>query len=104
MGGPTVWISGTIIILCMHLLFCTSFAAVRHGKFELFWYTHHLFVIFFLSILFHGANSLNPNFWKWFLVPGALYIAERTAREIRSRRAIGVVSIVHMNNKNARVF
>ncbi len=78
----------------MHFIFCTSFAAVRHGKFELF----------FLTILFHGANSINPNFWKWFLVPGTLYIIERTLRELRARRPIGVVSIVHMNNKNARVF
>ena len=87
----------------MELLYCTSFSAVRHGKFELFWYTHHLFVIFFLSILFHGANSLNPNFWKWFLIPGALYALERIIRELKSRQPVGVVSVLHMNNKNARI-
>jgi len=102
--GVTVWISGSLIIVCMELLYCTSFAAVRHGKFETFWYTHHLFVIFFLSILFHGAGSVNPNFWKWFLVPGILYIIERSMREFRARQAVGVVSVLHMNNKNARIF
>jgi len=101
--GPTVWLSGSLIILCMHFLFCTSFAAVRHGKFELFWYTHHLFVIFFISILFHGKGSVNPNFWKWFIVPGALYMLERTLRELKARQAVGVVSVTHMNNKNARI-
>jgi len=102
--GPTVWLSGSLIILCMHFLFCTSFAAVRHGKFELFWYTHHLFVVFFITILLHGKGTVNPNFWKWFIVPGGLYIVERSLREMKARQAVGVVSVLHMNNKNARIF
>jgi len=102
--GATVWLSGSLIIMAMHFLFCTSFAAVRHGKFELFWYTHHLFVLFFVVILLHGRGTVNPNFWKWFLVPGALYAIERTLRARRSRQAVGVVSVLHMNTKNARVF
>ena len=102
--GPTVWISGIIIILSMQLIYCTSFMAVRHGKFEMFWYTHHLFVIFFISTLFHGAGSINPNFWKWFAIPGIMYIIERTLREIRSKQAVGVVSVTHMNNNLVKVF
>lgn len=88
----------------MHFLYCTSFSAVRLGKFELFWYTHHLFSIFFISILFHGRNSLNPNFWKWFIIPGILYLVERTIRELKSRQPVGVVSISHMNTKKAKIF
>ena len=48
-------------------------------------------------------NSFGPNFWKWMIVPGTLYIIERTAREIRARRAIGVVSVTHLNNRYAKV-
>eukprot|EP01084_Bolivina_argentea_P069011 125604_1 len=102
--GATVWISGCLIIICMHFLYCTSFSSVRHGKFELFWYSHHLFSIFFISILFHGAGSINPNFWKWFLVPGGLYIIERTIRELKARQPVGVVSISHMNTEKAKIF
>ena len=102
--GATVWISGVIIIFCMQFLYCTSFADVRHGKFEMFWYTHHVFIIFFITILLHGQNSQNPNFWKWFVIPGMMYLFERTMREVRSRDAVGVVSITHLNNNFAKVF
>ena len=102
--GPTVWISGILIIMSMFFLYSTSFQQVRHGKFELFWYTHHLFVVFFLAILFHGAGSVNPNFWKWFVIPGFLYLVERIMREIRASKPIGVVSVTHMNNQAAKVF
>ena len=102
--GSTVWISGTIILVCMHLMFTTSMLQVRHAKFEMFWYTHHLFIVFFIALLFHGRKSWNPNFWKWFVAPGLLYISERILREYRSSHPIGVVSVTHMNNKFAKVF
>eukprot|EP01083_Nonionella_stella_P084577 234171_1 len=102
--GATVWISGSLIIICMHFMYGTSFASVRHGKYELFWYAHHLFVVFFISCLLHGAGSWNPNFWKWFIAPGILYGVERSIRELRARQAVGVVSVLHMNSSSARVF
>ena len=46
-------------------MFCTSFMAVRHGNFELFWYAYHFFVVFVITILFHGVGGINPNFWEW---------------------------------------
>ena len=61
-------------------------------------------MVFFITILLHGKGTVNPNFWKWFIVPGGLYIIERTLREMRARQAVGVVSVLHMNNKNARIF
>ncbi|ETO36577.1 NADPH oxidase [Reticulomyxa filosa] len=102
--GPTVWISGVIIIVAMQLLYSTSFEAVRRGEFEMFWYTHHLFVLFFLALLFHGRNSWNPNYWKWFLVPGTLYFIERITREVKASKPVGLISATHMNNKYAKVF
>ncbi|ETO05243.1 NADPH oxidase [Reticulomyxa filosa] len=102
--GATVWVSGVIIIVAMQLLYSTSFEAVRRGKFELFWYTHHLFVIFFLALLFHGHKSWNPNYWKWFLVPGSLYLIERVTREVKASKPVGLISVTHMNNKSAKVF
>ncbi|ETO25896.1 NADPH oxidase [Reticulomyxa filosa] len=62
--GPTVWISGVLLLVAMQLLYSTSSESVRRGKFEMFWYTHHVFVVFFAALLFHGRNSWNPNFWK----------------------------------------
>lgn len=29
---------------------------IRRSYFEVFWYTHHLFIIFFAGLVFHGAG------------------------------------------------
>jgi len=49
-----------------------------------FYWTHLLYVPFWGLLLFHG-----PNFWKWFLVPGALYAAERVLRILWTRSGRG---------------
>lgn len=42
---------------------------------QVFYWTHLLYVPFWILVLFHG-----PNFWKWFIVPGLIYLVERTIR------------------------
>lgn len=42
---------------------------------QIFYWTHLLYVPFWLLLLFHG-----PNFWKWFAIPGTVYISERIMR------------------------
>ena len=50
--------------LCRCVLRETSQEAPK--TFELFWYTHHLFLIFLIFLCFHGA-------WKWLRAPMAWY-------------------------------
>merc|ERR1719245_2645374 len=85
-------------------IFCTSFEIVRMNKFEFFWYTHHLFIFYFIFNLVHGKGFRGPNFWKYFLFPGTAYTAERLLREYRSRQPVGIVSVTHMETKKAKVF
>lgn len=42
---------------------------------QIFYWTHLLYVPFWGLLIFHG-----PNFWKWFLGPGVLFVIERTMR------------------------
>ena len=40
----------------------SNFYAKRHCNvlrsfFELFWYTHHLFIVFYMSLMFHGYSG-----------------------------------------------
>ena len=64
----------------------------------------HIVLITTHRILIHGKNSLNPNFYKWFIVPGAMYLLERILRVIRGRHSVGVVSVTHLNNEKAKVY
>lgn len=43
--------------------------------FQIFYWTHLLYVPFFLLLIVHC-----PNFWKWFVVPGLIYLCERFYR------------------------
>ncbi|XP_077977130.1 NADPH oxidase 4-like [Glandiceps talaboti] len=45
-----------MIILC--LIFTSSTRAVRTASYEIFWYTHHLFIIFYILLLFHASSGL----------------------------------------------
>ena len=46
----------------MHILYSSAFDSIRWGKFELFWYNHHLFIAFYFITLLHGKDYWNPNF------------------------------------------
>ncbi|XP_046846021.1 NADPH oxidase 5-like [Xenia sp. Carnegie-2017] len=69
-------ITGVILILILVIMGIFSLPFVRRsGHFEIFYWTHHLFIAFWILIILHA-----PNFWKWIIVPGILYIVERIIR------------------------
>lgn len=49
-GGWT----GTIMTLLLILIFTSAQEPIRRSFFELFWVTHHLFIVFFVFLVFHG--------------------------------------------------
>lgn len=49
-------ISGLMISLAFILIVTSSTEFIRQTSYELFWYTHHLFIIFFISLAIHGAG------------------------------------------------
>lgn len=107
-------ITGHVMLLCMMLMYTTSHAKIRQQSFETFWYTHHLFIPFFLAMYTHATgcfvrDSVEPyspfakhywthcigyNGWRWELIGGGLYLCERVWREIRSRRATEIIKVV----------
>uniref|UniRef100_A0A674IHI8 NADPH oxidase 2 n=2 Tax=Terrapene triunguis TaxID=2587831 RepID=A0A674IHI8_9SAUR len=79
-------LSGVIITLALILIITSSTKTIRRSYFEVFWYTHHLFVIFFIGLVIHGAGRIvrgqtaeslevhNPikcgkNFTQWGKIP-----------------------------------
>ncbi|XP_029463249.1 NADPH oxidase 1 [Rhinatrema bivittatum] len=51
-------ITGVVITLALILMITSSTEFIRRCYFEVFWYTHHLFIIFFAGLLIHGAGRI----------------------------------------------
>ncbi|KAI1898120.1 hypothetical protein AGOR_G00069080 [Albula goreensis] len=51
-------ITGVIITLALILIITSSMEVIRRSYFEVFWYTHHLFIIFFAGLVIHGAGRI----------------------------------------------
>lgn len=49
-GGWT----GVIITVALFLMVTSSTEFIRRSYFEVFWFTHHLFIVFFAFLVFHG--------------------------------------------------
>ncbi|XP_069749451.1 cytochrome b-245 heavy chain-like isoform X2 [Narcine bancroftii] len=51
-------LSGVIITLALILMITSSTDTIRRSYFEVFWFTHHLFVIFFAGLVIHGVGRI----------------------------------------------
>ncbi|KAF2814222.1 uncharacterized protein BDZ99DRAFT_379956 [Mytilinidion resinicola] len=108
MTGPG-W-SGYVLIITLMLIAWTAMEKQKKANFERFWYTHHLFVVFFIFWSIHGAFCMiKPDFapfcsgigvfWEYWMFGGFLYLAERISREIRGRHKTFVSKVIqHPSN------
>jgi len=94
--GIWPWISGGIIAMCMLFIYSAAAEEVKRGQFEIFWYNHHWFVLFFIMIFVHGHNGIGPNYWKYIVGPGSLYLFERMLRIYRASQKVVVLSVTLM--------
>uniref|UniRef100_A0A4W6EVT7 NADPH oxidase 2 n=1 Tax=Lates calcarifer TaxID=8187 RepID=A0A4W6EVT7_LATCA len=51
-------LTGVAITLALILIITSSMEVIRRSYFEVFWYTHHLFIIFFIGLVFHGYGRI----------------------------------------------
>lgn len=49
--------TGVLITTSLILMVTTAVDQIRRSFFELFWYTHHLFIVFYLALCFHGYSG-----------------------------------------------
>jgi NADPH oxidase len=99
----------------MLLMYTSAHARIRQQSFETFWYTHHLFIPFFLGLYTHTVGcfvrdtpeAISPfagdQFWehcigylgwRWELWTGGFYLLERLWREVRARRETKITRVV----------
>lgn len=65
----------SLIFILFFMFICSQPFVRRGGSFEIFYWSHLLYVPFWALVVFHA-----PNFWKWFIVPGVIYLIERIMR------------------------
>ncbi|KAF7658706.1 hypothetical protein LDENG_00008480, partial [Lucifuga dentata] len=91
------WVKGTAsvtgvvlqVVICLMVL-CSSTFVRRSGHFEVFYWSHLSYVWVWSLLIVHCAN-----FWKWFLVPGLVFLLEKIVGIAVSR--MGGLYIVEVN-------
>ncbi|KAI0049542.1 NADPH oxidase B [Auriscalpium vulgare] len=108
--GPGV--TGWIMTVALGIMVWYAIEKRRRANFEAFWYTHHLFIVFFINWQLHGMFCMiKPDrppycswntigvFWRYWLVGGIIWISERVLREVRSRHRTYISKVIQHPSK-----
>ena len=96
LGGIWALISGGFLCVVMLLMYSSAVRRVRLAQFAVFFELHHLFLLFYALLLVHGAHGVGPNFWKYAIVPGVIYVGERVLRVFRGNQEVQLLSVTLM--------
>ncbi|XP_016408886.1 NADPH oxidase 5 [Sinocyclocheilus rhinocerous] len=91
------WVNGTAsntgvilqVLICL-MVVCSSTFVRRSGHFEVFYWSHLSYIWVWALLIVHCAN-----FWKWFVVPGVVFLIEKLVGIAVSR--MGGLYIVEVN-------
>lgn len=80
--------TGHIVLLIMVFMYSSAVESIRRPLFETFWFSHHMFILYYAIISFHGAAALfgPPQFIYWIAGPLLFYLIERTVRIFRQKQ------------------
>ena len=102
--------SGYVMLFSLMAIVGTSIERPRRANFERFWYTHHLFIIFFVFWSVHGAFCMIKTdfapfcfgtgvFWQYWMYGGFIYLLERIVREIRGHHQTYISKVIQHPSK-----
>lgn len=101
--GPGL--TGYAMLSVLMLMVVTALEKPRRAKFERFWLTHHLFIVFFALWQLHGSFCMiTPDrapfcrgtaiFWRFWMLGGLMYLSERILREVRGRQSTHISKVI----------
>lgn len=72
----------------MIIMYICASTPVRRPHYEIFYYSHYLWILFMAVIAVHGVAAMfgPPTFWYWVIGPIVLYLVERTFRFLRAKQ------------------
>lgn len=83
-----IYLAGEITLVAGLTIWITSLPQIRRRNFEIFYYTHHLYIVFFLFFLFHAGDR---HFYMVF--PGIfLFGLDKLLRVVQSRPQTCILS------------
>jgi NADPH oxidase 2 len=50
--------TGIILVVCLLMIFTSSTLLIRRSFYEIFWFIHHIFVVFFIFLMIHGSEGI----------------------------------------------
>ncbi|XP_054159931.1 NADPH oxidase 5-like [Oppia nitens] len=74
-GGAACLTGWLLLIILMVMMIPAQPFMRRSGYFEVFYYSHLLYIPFYICLFIHG-----PKFWKWFLCPLIVFVSEWITR------------------------
>lgn len=80
--------AGVISLVIGLLMWITSLPQIRRKCFETFYYTHHLYIVFLVSFLFHAGD----RHFYWILPGVFLFGLDKTLRIVQSRSESRILS------------
>jgi len=85
--------SGVLVTWVTIIMYFFSLPFARRTNFNLFWYTHNLYPMYYFLMIVHGAAQLvqQPIFWLYFLGPGCLFAVDKLVSFATLSRDIQVV-------------
>lgn len=86
--GAAPWFTGPLIVIAMIVIYSGAQNRVKRAHYEIFFTSHHAFVLFFAMLLCHG-----PHFWYWSCLPVLLYVLERVNRLKRGNKPFFVRTV-----------
>ena len=74
------------------IIWVTSFQSIRRKMFEVFYYTHHLYILYIIFYLIHVGVA-----YVCLILPGIfLWAIDRYLRFLQSQRRVSLVSARHL--------
>ncbi|XP_075494502.1 ferric reduction oxidase 8, mitochondrial-like isoform X1 [Primulina tabacum] len=83
-----IYLAGEMALITGLIIWITALPQIRRKRFELFYYTHHLYIVFIVFFLFHGGDR---HFYMVF--PGVfLFALDKLFRILQSRQETCILS------------
>jgi len=108
--------TGLVMVAVMFVMYTSSMELIRRSYFEVFWYTHQMFIIFYGALLPHGTGRFVQGIsstgqyitagavvYMWVIGPLFLYLLERLLRWYRSTLHVELVKVVQHPSKTVEV-
>ncbi|XP_048749074.2 NADPH oxidase 5-like isoform X2 [Ostrea edulis] len=81
--AASAYITGwPIFIILITIVICSLPFVRRSGHFQVFYWTHMLYIPFWILLILHG-----PIFWMFFIAPGVIFVFEKIFRSKLMKRA-----------------